>query len=66
MQVDGANFALAVAQIAIDSVGQAQQVAAAQAGLMKDALNLSGGLVVELLESMPAAASLGQNIDCYA
>ena len=47
------------------AANQAEQSSGAQMSVMMDSLRLSGGLVVQLLESMPSS-TLGTSIDCYA
>ncbi|OPZ59445.1 MAG: hypothetical protein BWY87_00997 [Deltaproteobacteria bacterium ADurb.Bin510] len=66
MDVQAIGLAPQLTQVAGSAIQAADQGAAAQVGLMKDALELSGELVVELLSGLPATAPLGQNVDCYA
>jgi len=63
--IQGVGVTPSLVQSASTSADQAEQLSGAQMSIMMDSLRLSGGLVVQLLESMPSS-TLGTSIDCYA
>ena len=63
--IQGVGVTPSLVQSASTAANQAEQSSGAQMSVMMDSLRLSGGLVVQLLESMPSS-TLGTSIDCYA
>lgn len=58
--IQGTNVSLAIAQITAKSLENANELNSARAGMLLDAMRMSGEQIVGLLEG------LGENIDLYA